>query len=128
MPAPDSRDGAERATAVASFRYFEVGKMGRGTDNPFVQQLFPERGVEFSEDGVQVIDAEKAVHFGQLTDKLLPVSLRQTAHYIEFAYSVFFFRLNPLQDGIHRFFPGIVDETTGVYNHHLSIGPAIMDR
>ena len=64
-----------------------------------------------------------AIHAGNLSFKVGLVTLLKTTHHEQFAKLSFFLPLHKFQDGIDAFLLGISDETAGIDNRNLTLGP-----
>ena len=118
MGAPDERNGAVGAAAVAAFGNLEIGvRLGRACQvSAFLGLGFAAQGPD---KGVQFPCAKPAIHLRDKPGKFLRIALGQAAEHQQASHLPFGLAFGGLQDGIHGLLLGIADKAAGVDKEHI---------
>jgi len=141
VPAPELRDRTECAPHVAALGDLHVGVRHARLEEPRRggvvevarrsrgRPVVPARGLaDQVDDPVKLGGAEDRVHFRQLGQDLPAVALGQAARDDQRPAAAAPLQLGELEDRVHRFLAGAVDEGAGVDDHALGVFGALGER
>ena len=122
MPTPHHRNGTKWTWIVAPLRYFHVGRIGVRKERTLSEQLIFVVTPEFIDDLRDVIRPKEPVHFGYLVDKVVVITLWQTAHDDHFLELPLILQPNGLENCFYRLPFCLIDEAARVNNSYWGVG------
>ena len=122
VPAPDQRDRAVAAPAVAAFRDFQIGVMPGSRQHPLSREMFAPLSADRGDYVGHIPHAEVVVHFRNLRPQLFLVAFRQASHHEQALDFSPVLGRDEGKDRVDRLLLRVADESAGIDDDDFRVG------